>query len=631
MIKYFIDTDKVSKKLVSHGSAQPVFFIWMLLKNIVFTLIKNTEIYYLCVIKSNNRYLSNYHIINCKMETKLIECVPNFSEGRDKSVIKAITDAICAASPVRLLDVDPGEATNRTVVTFVGSPDDVVEAAFQGIKKAAEVIDMRNHHGAHPRMGATDVCPFVPVSGVTLEECAELSRKLASRVADELGIPVYCYEAAAFTPERKNLAVCRKGEYEGLVDRLGKPGSGADFGDRPFDEAAARTGATAIGARNFLIAVNFNLNTTSTRRANAIAFDVREKGRPMREGGKPNGKPMKDANGNPITIPGTLPCTKAIGWFIDEYGIAQVSMNITDITTTPLHVAFDEVSRAAQARGIRVTGTEIVGLVPKSAIVDAGRYFLHKQQRSSGIPESEIIRIAVKSMGLDELKPFESNEKIIEYLIASDNKGKKLVDMTCKDFADETASESPAPGGGSISAYMGSLGAALATMVANLSAHKAGWDDRWEEFSNVADRGRVLVDSLMHLVDEDTEAFNRIMAVFGMPKGTDAEKEARAQALEEATEYATRVPLRTMEQAVQVFPLALLMAEQGNPASVSDAGVGALAARAAVRGALLNVKINAAGLKNRQLADELVGRAEAIAAEAERQEAEVLKVVESKI
>lgn len=565
------------------------------------------------------------------METKLIECVPNFSEGRDKSVIKAITDAICAASPVRLLDVDPGEATNRTVVTFVGSPDDVVEAAFQGIKKAAEVIDMRNHHGAHPRMGATDVCPFVPVSGITLEECAELSRKLASRVADELGIPVYCYEAAAFTPERKNLAVCRKGEYEGLVDRLGKPGSGADFGDRPFDEAAARTGATAIGARNFLIAVNFNLNTTSTRRANAIAFDVREKGRPMREGGKPNGKPMKDANGNPITITGTLPCTKAIGWFIDEYGIAQVSMNITDITTTPLHVAFDEVSRAAQARGIRVTGTEIVGLVPKSAIVDAGRYFLHKQQRSSGIPESEIIRIAVKSMGLDELKPFESNEKIIEYLIASDNKGKKLVDMTCKDFADETASESPAPGGGSISAYMGSLGAALATMVANLSAHKAGWDDRWEEFSNVADRGRVLVDSLMHLVDEDTEAFNRIMAVFGMPKGTDAEKEARAQALEYATEYATRVPLRTMEQAVQVFPLALLMAEQGNPASVSDAGVGALAARAAVRGALLNVKINAAGLKNRQLADELVGRAEAIAAEAERQEAEVLKVVESKI
>ena len=531
---------------------------------------------------------------------------------------------------MRLLDVDPGEATNRTVVTFVGEPDDVLEAAFQGIKKAAELIDMRQHHGAHPRMGATDVCPFVPVSGITLEECAELSRKLAKRVADELGIPVYCYEAAAFRPERKNLAVCRKGEYEGLADRMGTEAEGPDFGNRPFDEAAARTGATTIGARNFLIAVNFNLNTTSTRRANAIAFDVREKGRPMREGGKPNGKPLKDADGKPLTIPGTLPCTKAIGWYIDEYGIAQVSMNITDINTTPLHVAFDEVCRAANERGIRVTGTEIVGLVPKSAIVDAGRYFLHKQQRSSGIPESEIIRMAVKSMGLDELKPFESGEKIIEYMIA-DDKSRKLVDMTCRAFADETASESPAPGGGSISAYMGSLGAALATMVANLSAHKAGWDDRWKEFSDVAEQGRALVDSLLHLVDEDTEAFNGIMAVFAMPKGTDAEKAARAEAMERATEYATRVPLRTMEEAVKVFPLALQMAENGNPASVSDAGVGALAARAAVRGALLNVKINAAGLKNRELADELVGRAEAIAREAAELEESVLKVVESKI
>ena len=564
------------------------------------------------------------------MKTRLVECVPNFSEGRDKNVIKAITDAICAASDVRLLDVDPGEATNRTVVTFVGEPDDVLEAAFQGIKKAAELIDMRQHHGAHPRMGATDVCPFVPVSGITLEECAELSRKLAKRVADELGIPVYCYEAAAFRPERKNLAVCRKGEYEGLADRMGTEAEGPDFGNRPFDEAAARTGATTIGARNFLIAVNFNLNTTSTRRANAIAFDVREKGRPMREGGKPNGKPLKDADGKPLTIPGTLPCTKAIGWYIDEYGIAQVSMNITDINTTPLHVAFDEVCRAANERGIRVTGTEIVGLVPKSAIVDAGRYFLHKQQRSSGIPESEIIRMAVKSMGLDELKPFESGEKIIEYMIA-DDKSKKLVDMTCRAFADETASESPAPGGGSISAYMGSLGAALATMVANLSAHKAGWDDRWKEFSDVAEQGRALVDSLLHLVDEDTEAFNGIMAVFAMPKGTDAEKAARAEAMERATENATRVPLRTMEEAVKVFPLALQMAENGNPASVSDAGVGALAARAAVRGALLNVKINAAGLKNRELADELVGRAEAIAREAADLEESVLKVVESKI
>lgn len=563
------------------------------------------------------------------MKTKLVECVPNFSEGRDKTVIKAITDAICAASDVRLLDVDPGEATNRTVVTFVGTPDDVLEAAFQGIKKSAELIDMGKHHGAHPRMGATDVCPFVPVSGITLEECAELSRKLAKRVSEELGIPVYCYEAAAFRPERKNLAVCRKGEYEGLADRMGTE-DGPDFGNRPFDEAAARTGATTIGARNFLIAVNFNLNTTSTRRANAIAFDVREKGRPKREGGKPNGKPMKDAAGNPITIPGTLPCTKAIGWYIDEYGIAQVSMNITDINTTPLHVAFDEVCRAANERGIRVTGTEIVGLVPKSAIIDAGRYFLHKQQRSSGIPEGEIIRMAVKSMGLDELKPFEADDKIIEYMIA-DRKGKKLVDMTCTEFANETASESPAPGGGSISAYMGSLGAALATMVANLSAHKAGWDDRWKEFSDVAEQGRVLVDSLLHLVDEDTEAFNGIMAVFAMPKGTDAEKAARAEAMERATEYATRVPLRTMEETLKVFTLAKLMAENGNPASVSDAGVGALAARAAVRGALLNVKINAAGLKNRELADELVGRGEEIAKEAAVLEDAVLKVVESKI
>lgn len=565
------------------------------------------------------------------MNTKLVECVPNFSEGRNPNVIKEITDAIVNASPVRLLDVDPGEATNRTVVTFVGSPDDVLEAAFQGIKKAAELIDMRHHHGAHPRMGATDVCPFVPVSGISLEECAALSVKLAERVADELGIPVYCYEAAARRPERKNLAVCRKGEYEALPERMGTPDEGPDFGNRPFDEAAARTGATTIGARNFLIAVNFNLNTTSTRRANAIAFDVREKGRPKREGGKPNGKPMKDADGNVIMLPGTLPATKAIGWYIDEYGIAQVSMNITDINVTPLHVAFDEVCRAAAARGLRVTGTEIVGLAPKSAIVDAGRYFLHKQQRSTGLPDSEIIRIASKSMGLDELKPFLPEEKIIEYMIAKDDDSRKLVNMTCREFADETASESPAPGGGSISAYMGSLGAALATMVANLSAHKAGWDDRWKFFSDAAEQGRALVDSLLHLVDEDTQAFNAIMAVFAMPKGTDAEKEARAKAMEEATEYATRVPLTTMEQALKVFPLALLMAREGNPASVSDAGVGALAARAAVRGALLNVKINAAGLKNRRVADELISRAEEIAAEAAAREEEVIAVVESKI
>ena len=472
------------------------------------------------------------------MQKQLIECVPNFSEGRDKEVIKAITDAIensqsAAGARVSLLDVDPGEATNRTVVTFVGEPDAVVEAAFQGIKKAAELIDMRKHHGAHPRMGATDVCPLIPVSGISLEECAALARKLAERVADELGVPTYCYEAAAFTPERKNLAVCRRGEYEALPEKMDSENEAPDFGDRPFDEDAARTGATTIGARDFLIAVNFNLNTTSTRRANAIAFDVREKGRPMREGGKPNGKPVKDAQGNTIMIPGTLPGTKAIGWYIPEYGLAQVSMNITDIARTPLHIAFDEVTRAAAARGIRVTGTEIVGLIPKRALVEAGRYFLHKQQRSTGIPEDEIIRIADKSMGLSELKPFIPREKVIEYLITNNGKEQqtRLTDMTLKAFADETASESPAPGGGSIAAYMGALAAALGTMVANLSAHKAGWDERWEEFSNYADGGRILVDRLTALVDEDTEAFNRIMAVYAMPKSTDEEKAARAEAL----------------------------------------------------------------------------------------------------
>ncbi len=565
---------------------------------------------------------------------KIIECVPNFSEGRDKEIISAITSAITAAAPVALLDVDPGEATNRTVVTFVGSPDDVVEAAFAGIKRAAELIDMRKHHGAHPRMGATDVCPLIPVSGVTLEECAELSRKLAKRVADELGIPVYCYEAAAFTPERKNLAVCRAGEYEALPEKMNHPGKGPDFGDRPFDEAAARTGATTIGARDFLIAVNYNLNTTSTRRANAIAFDVREKGRPMREGGKVNGKPMKDENGKPIMIPGTLKGTKAIGWFIDEYGIAQVSMNITDINTTPLHIAFDEVCRAARERGIRVTGTEIVGLIPKRALIEAGKYFLRKQQRSLGIPEAEIIRMAVKSMGLDELKPFKPEEKVIEYLLEAEQKknaGRKLVDMTLEAFADETASESPAPGGGSIAAYMGSLGAALGAMVANLSAHKAGWDERWEEFSDYAERGRDILDRLIGLVDEDTAAFNRIMGVFAMPKGTPEEKEARDKALQEATLYATEVPLRTMKTAAEAFDLLEAMAREGNPASVSDAGVGALAARSAVLGAQLNVRINAAGLADRSMAEALCEEAEEIACNASARETQILEIVNSKI
>ena len=558
---------------------------------------------------------------------KIIECVPNFSEGRDKGVIDAITAEIEKGGQVRLLDVDPGEATNRTVVTFVGEPEAVLDAAVRGVKKAAELIDMRKHHGAHPRMGATDVCPLIPVSGVTLEECAELARKLAKRISDELNIPTYCYEAAAFTPERKNLAVCREGEYEALPEKMNKEGKAPDFGDRPYDEEVAKTGATAVGARDFLIAVNFNLNTTSTRRANAIAFDVREKGRPMREGGKPNGKPMKDENGNTIMIPGTLKGTKAIGWFIDEYGIAQVSMNITNMTDTPLHVAFDEVSRAAAARGIRVTGTEIVGLLPKRALIEAGKHYLRKQQRSVGIPDSEIIKIAVKSMGLDELKPFVSEEKVIEYMLEAEKGGKKLVDMTCTEFADETSSESPAPGGGSISAYMGALAAALGTMVANLSAHKPGWDDRWEEFSDIAEKGRVIQDRLIALVDEDTEAFNRIMAVFAMPKKTEEEKKARAAALEAATLYATEVPLRTMKASFDTFEVLEDMASKGNPASVSDAGVGALAARAAVLGAQLNVRINAAGLKNREDADRLLAEAAEIANKAVEREREIIAIV----
>ena len=559
---------------------------------------------------------------------QIIECVPNFSEGRDKEVINAITAAIEEGGEVKLLDVDPGEATNRTVVTFVGEPDAVLDAAMRGMKKAAELIDMRNHHGAHPRMGATDVCPLIPVSGITLEECAALARKLAERASNELGIPTYCYEAAAFTPERKNLAVCRAGEYEALPEKMNHPGKAPDFGDRPFDEAAAKTGATAVGARDFLIAVNFNLNTTSTRRANAIAFDVREKGRPKREGGKVTGKPMKDADGKTIMIPGTLKGTKAIGWFIDEYGIAQVSMNITNMTDTPLHRAFDEVTRAAAARGIRVTGTEIVGLIPKRALLEAGKHYLRLQQRSLGIPEADIVKMAFRSMCLDELKPFDPAEKVIEYMLEADKAGgKKLVDMTCTEFADETASESPAPGGGSISAYMGALAAALGSMVANLSAHKAGWDDRWEEFSDVADKGREIQDRLIHLVDEDTEAFNRIMAVFGMPKGTPEEKASRAKAMEEATLYATQVPLRTMKAAYETFDVLEAMASKGNPSSVSDAGVGALAARAAVLGAQLNVRINAAGLKDREEADRLTGEAAEIAEKACKREAEILAVV----
>ena len=561
---------------------------------------------------------------------RLVECVPNFSEGRDMTIINQITAVIKSASGVKLLDVDPGEATNRTVVTFVGSPEAVVETAFQVVTEAGELIDMRHHHGAHPRMGATDVCPLIPISGITLEECAQLARDLAKRIAAEAGIPCYCYEAAALTPERRNLAVCRQGEYEALAEKLSTPGKEPDFGARPIDDQVARTGCTAVGARDFLIATNFNLNTTSTRRANAIAFDVREKGRPVREGNPITGKPKKDENGNTIMQPGTLKGTKAIGWFIDEYKIAQVSMNITDINATPLHVAFDEVSRCAQNRGVRVTGTEIVGLVPKRTLIDAGKYFLEKQHRSTGIPEADILNIAIHSLGLDDLKPFDPREKVIEYMI-EDNSATKLVDLTVKGFAEETSRESPAPGGGTIAAYMGALGAALGTMVANLSSHKPGWDDRWQEFSVWADKGQELMANLLHLVDEDTEAFNRIMAAFGMPKATDDDKAARSAAIQNATLYATQVPLRTMQESFKAFEICRAMAETGNPNSVSDAGVGALAVRAAVLGAGLNVKINAASLKDRETADNLVAQANELIAKANVEEAEITKIVESKI
>ena len=567
------------------------------------------------------------------MQKRIIECVPNFSEGRNIETIKQITDAIESIKGVKLLDVDPGEATNRTVVTFVGEPEAVMNAAVASIKRATELIDMRQHKGAHPRMGACDVCPLIPVSGITMEECAELARGLAKRIADELNVPTYCYEAAAFKPERRNLAVCRKGEYEALPERMTSIEEQPDFGARAFDEGIARTGATAVGARDFLVAVNYNLNTTSTRRANAIAFDVREKGRPMREGNPIVGKIIKDENGEPVMKPGTLKACKAIGWFIDEYGIAQVSMNMTDLSVTPLHVAFDEVCRAADARGVRVTGTEIVGLVPKKVLVDAGRYFLRKQHRSTGVPERELVRIAIETMGLSTLKEFKPEEKVIEYMLeAEEQKGvKRLVDMTCKAFAEETASESPAPGGGSISAYMGALAAALGTMVANLSSHKAGWDDRWEYFSGWAENGMQVMNELLALVDEDTAAFNKIMDVFAMPKNTPEEKAARAEAMQVATLYATEVPLRTMKAAYKAFDVVRAMAEEGNPNSVSDAGVGALAARSAVMGACLNVKINAAGLKDRETADRLVNEANEIQALAQQAEKEILEIVESKI
>ncbi len=525
---------------------------------------------------------------------QLVECVPNFSEGVDMEVIRRITDQVESVTEVKLLDVDPGKATNRTVVTFVGAPEQVVEAAFLAVKMASEIIDMSKHRGEHPRFGATDVCPLVPVSGISMEETVGYAHQLAERIGNELGIPVYCYENAALSDKRRNLASVRSGEYEGLKEKLANPEWKPDFGPAEF---IPRTGAIAVGARDFLVAYNINLNTTSTRRANAIAFDVRERGRTKREGDPLTGKIVNDADGKPVMIPGSLKEVKAIGWFIEEYGVAQISMNLTNISITPVHVAFDEVCKKADDRGIRVTGSELVGLVPLNALLDAGRYFLKKQKRSTGVSDGELIKIAVKSMGLDELGPFDPNEKVIEYQLKK-GKDKALVDMSLTAFMEETASESPAPGGGSVSAYMGAVGAALATMVANLSSHKRGWDERWEEFSDWADRGKAIQERLLKLVDEDTLAFNAIMAAFGLPKKTPQEQELRKVAIEEATLHAIEVPLEVMKVAFKGFEVAQAMAEIGNPNSISDAGVGALALNACVEGAWLNVKINAGELQS---------------------------------
>jgi glutamate formiminotransferase/formiminotetrahydrofolate cyclodeaminase len=551
------------------------------------------------------------------MERKIIECVPNFSEGRDMGIVRQITDTIEAVGGVMLLDVDPGKDTNRTVVTFAGEPEAVSEAAFQAIRKASELIDMSKHHGEHPRMGATDVCPFVPVAGITMQETVIIARNLARRVGEELNIPVYCYENAATRAERRNLADCRSGEYEGLRKKLADPDWKPDFGPAVFNE---RSGATAVGARDFLVAFNINLNTTSARLANAVAFDIREKGRKM------NGE-----NGEVINVPGSLKKVKAIGWYIEEYGIAQISMNLTDISVTPVHAAFVEVCGKAEARGLRVTGSELVGLIPLKSILDAGRYFLEKQHRSTGISDEELIKIAIKSMGLDEIHSFDPKEKIIEYVLDSMvathcNASQHLTKMTLYEFMNETASETPAPGGGSVSAYIGALGVALGTMVANLSAHKKGWDDRWKEFSDQAEKGKMIQNQLLQLVDEDTEAFNRILKAFRMPKKTEEEIGLRLTAVQEATREAALVPFRVMETALSGYEVITEMIENGNPESVTDAAVGALAIRACIRGAFLNVKVNVAGLDDKTFAGNLLARGQIIENKANAEELRILEL-----
>jgi glutamate formiminotransferase/formiminotetrahydrofolate cyclodeaminase len=546
---------------------------------------------------------------------QIIECVPNFSEGNDLNIIKQITDQIESVEGVRLLNVDPGKATNRTVVTFVGNPEAVIEAAFLAIKKAGELIDMNKHKGAHPRMGATDVCPLIPIANISMEETAKYAQQLAKRVGEELKIPVYLYESAQPDKTRSNLSIIRAGEYEGFFKKIKQPEWKPDFGPAEFD---ARRGGTVIGARDFLVAYNVNLNTTSTRRANAIAFDIREAGRTVVE------------NGVKVNKPGSLKCVKAIGWYIEEYGIAQISINLTNINVTPVHIAFDEVCRKADARGIRVTGSELVGLVPLKSLTDAGKYFLRKQQRSTGVSEKELIKIAVRSMGLDELGPFKPEERVIEYLLRhkADN---NLISTSLSDFADETASESPAPGGGSIAAYIGSLGVSLATMVANLSSHKKGWDERWEEFSNWAEKGQQYKDELIKLVDADTRAFNLIMAAFGLPKSTEDEKKFRDQSIQQATRIAIEVPFKVMESAYNSMAIIKAMAETGNPNSVSDAGVGALCARSAVIGAFMNVRINAAGYDDKDFVSDVIAKGKQIESKAIAVEEQIIKLVNEKI
>jgi len=560
------------------------------------------------------------------MSRPLIECVPNISEGRDRAKIDAIVAAAAAVEGVRVLDVDPGKATHRTVITFVGEPGPVCEAAFRLVKKAQELIDMRTHVGEHPRFGATDVCPLVPISGITMEEVVPYAKRLGERIGKELSIPVYLYERAASEEKRRNLANNRAGEYEGLPKKLKDPAWKPDFGPADFTDSVARSGAIAVGARKLLVAYNVNLNTTSTRRANAIAFDIREAGRVKRDGDPLTGKPVLDASGNPVSVPGKLKCVKGIGWFIEEYGIAQLSLNLTDIDVTPMHIAFDEACKSAAERGIRVTGSELVGLVPKQALLDAADFFLERQERSLGISEREKIKIAVKSLGLDDLAPFDPEKRVIEHLLA-DAKDERLVRMDLKRFSEETAAESPAPGGGSVAAYCGALGAALGTMVANLSAHKRGWDERWEEFSRWAVKGEALRQELVRLVDEDTRSFDRIMAAMQLPKGSPEQIDARKSAIREATKGAILVPMRTLELCAESMTLIRAMAEQGLKASASDAGVGALCARTGAIAAYLNVRTNCNSLDDAAWKKDVLAKAEAWKAKAEEAERAVMALV----